>query len=303
MSQDELQDNEGFWGQAAVAAPKKKTPPRAVQSGPRDSEATTLVELAEPIFQYVCRVNRSGKKQALHDPSQVRADLKNLLTTAKLKAVAGQIPTAAQPLPQRWKQVEPVLVYFIDFMIRSGNLPFAGTWDDLAYEMYKEMAGDEKFFDLLDQALEDRSDMASERIAVFYTCIGLGFTGFYTGQPEYLRKKMLECSSRIRQFADSDAAAKICPEAYENVNTANLVESPQASLVGIVIALVGLIVVLFVASGYSYQSSQDSLRDVVRQMTDTLTNPTSLPNLPEYVAPANHDGPSADLQPTSALNR
>jgi cytochrome bd-type quinol oxidase subunit 1 len=44
----------------------------------------------------------------------------------------------------------------------------------------RQLAGDEKFFDLLEETLNDSSEDASERLAVYYTCLGLGFMGMYT---------------------------------------------------------------------------------------------------------------------------
>lgn len=212
----------------------------------------TLLELCDPLFQFVCRLNRSARKGARPDLDQVRDEV---------KAIFGQMRSTAANAPAlvaQYEKIELVLIFFVDFMIKSSALPNAGEWQELAYER-KELAGDEKFFDLLDETLADKSDAAGERLAVFYTCIGLGFTGWYTGQPEYLRRKMLECSTRIRAHVDSDHLAKLCPESYEHVNTSNLIEPPGSSLVGIGIALVGLVIVLFVANAYLYNSTSSEL--------------------------------------------
>jgi type VI protein secretion system component VasF len=116
---------------------------------------------------------------------------------------------------------------------------------------------------MLDETLKEPGDAAAERLVIYYVCIGLGFTGWYTGQPEYLRKKMLEISSRIRHVMDSDQVSKICPEAYEHVNTANLVEPPGRRLVGVGIVVVGLLLVVFAANVSLYLHSK-------RQMTAAL---------------------------------
>src|SRR3954467_3604824 len=212
----------------------------------------TLLELCDPLFQYICRFNRSARKGGHHDLHQVRQEVKAMLAEMKGKA-------AAQPgLSSQFEKIDTVLMFFVDFMIKSSAISNAGDWQELAFDR-KELAGDEKFFDLLEETLADRSEQASERLAIFYTCMGLGFTGWYTGQPEYLRKKMLECSTRIRSMIDTDQGSKICPESYENVDTSNLVQPPSASLVGIGIALVGLIVVLFIANAYMYHNSASEL--------------------------------------------
>jgi type VI secretion system protein ImpK len=212
----------------------------------------TLLELCDPLFQYICRFNRSARKGGHHDLHQVRAEVKAMLGDMANKA-------KSQPgLLGQFEKVELVLMFFVDFMVKSSPLHNAQEWQELAFDR-KELAGDEKFFDMLEETLADRSEPASERLSIYYTCMGLGFTGWYTGQPEYLRKKMLECSTRIRGLIDTDQSARICPESYEHVDTSNLVQPPSASVVGIGIALVGLVFVLFVANAYLYRSSSSEL--------------------------------------------
>jgi type VI protein secretion system component VasF len=182
----------------------------------------------------------------------VRARIRGLLDEARSRA-------GAQPgMAEQFGKVELALIYFADFMVKESRLPFAREWRELAHERNK-LAGDEEFFDILEETLADRSKEADARLCVLYTCLGLGFTGFYTGQPEYLRKKSMEISTRIRQYMDSDASAKICPEAYEHVDTSNLIEPPGRSLVGFGIALVGLIIVLFIANAFLYVDGSKSL--------------------------------------------
>jgi type VI protein secretion system component VasF len=137
----------------------------------------------------------------------------------------------------------------------------------MAYER-NELAGDEKFFDLLDETLSDPSQAATERLAVFYTCLGLGFTGWYTGQPEYLRKKQLEISARIRTQMDVDEGARICPEAYENVDTSDLIQPPGLKLAGIAIALVGMVIVVFVANFLLFSSASSGIQAYTKQIID-----------------------------------
>jgi type VI secretion system protein ImpK len=223
----------------------------------------TLLDLSEPLFQYICRFNRSARKGGHHDLAQVRAEVK--ATFAEMRTKANAQPGLAAQL----EKVELPLIFFVDFMIKNSGLSSASEWQELAFER-KELAGDEKFFDLLDETLADRGEQANERIAIFYTCMGLGFTGWYTGQREYLRKKMMECAGRIRGLIDTDQSARICPEAYENVDLSDLVEPPSASLVGIGIVLVGLALVLFIANVYLYRVSSQQLNDALNAIIATL---------------------------------
>lgn len=215
----------------------------------------TLVECCEPLFQYVCRLNRSARKGVSPEMAQVKADLKGLLAECKAKAAANRLGDA-------FDKVEIILLYFIDFMVRESKLTFARQWRDLAHERNK-LAGDEDFFDELDQTLKDPSDNATERLGVYYTCLGLGFTGWYTGQPEYLRKKQLEVASRLRGMMDADRSAKICPESYENVNTSDLVQPPARTLVAVAIVLIGLTATLFAANVALYLDKQGRMKDAL----------------------------------------
>jgi type IV/VI secretion system ImpK/VasF family protein len=219
----------------------------------------TLPELCEPLMQYICRLSRMARKGASATADDVRAQIKALLADMKSKAAA--IPG----MPQQFDKVELPLIFFADSMIRESALPFARQWRDLAQER-NELAGDEKFYDLLEETLADRSEAATERLQIFYTCLGLGFTGWYQGQPEYLRKKMMELFARIRSRGDADATGRLCPESYQNINTADLIQPPGRSLTMIGIALVGLIVVLFATNAYLYRSSSAEMRQSLNEI-------------------------------------
>ncbi len=211
----------------------------------------TLLDLSEPLFQYVCRLNRSARKGGNYEIAQVQADIKAMLAEARNKSVG-------ENLSDQWEKIELPLIFFCDFMIKESALPWAREWKELAFE-HQEMAGDEKFFDLLEETLKDRAPGANQRLAVYYTCIGIGFTGWYTSQPEYLRRKRKEIAARLQAGNQAADAARICADAYEKVDTRDLIEPPGTKLIGIGIALFGLIVVLFVAYGYLYHVRANEL--------------------------------------------
>jgi len=198
----------------------------------------TLVEICEPLLQYVCRLNRLGRKGGRGDFGVVRSEIKAIF--AEMRAKADATPGMVGP----YNDIELVLMFFVDSMILNSKL--GSSWKPLSGER-GELGFEEKFWDLLEEALKDPSDSATQRLAVFYDCVGLGFTGLYTGQPDVIKRKMLEISSRLRGQIDADQAARICPDAYESVDTRNLTQPPNRSLVGLVIAMVALTGVLLVA--------------------------------------------------------
>ncbi len=201
----------------------------------------TLVEICEPLFQYVCRLNRAGRKGGRQDQAIIRSELKAIFSEMRSKAEA--TPGMIGP----FDAVEPVLIFFTDSMILNSDMKFPQGWKPLSHER-GELAFEEKFWDILEDVLKDPSESATQRLAVFYNCIGLGFTGLYTGQPDYIRRKMLEISARLRGQIDADASARICPDAYENVDSRMLTTPAGRSLGGLVIVLV-VMSIAFVA-GY-----------------------------------------------------
>jgi type VI protein secretion system component VasF len=217
----------------------------------------TLAELCEPIFRKVCLLNRLGRKGgSTLNYDELRFEIEELFKDTQ---------KAAQSDPRlkvQWEKLELPLIFFVDSMISESGLTVAANWNQnrLAYQR-DELAGDEKFFDLLDETLTDPSNEATERLSIFYTCLGLGFTGWYSGQPEYLRGKMLDISHRIRSATDSDKTAKLCPEAYQNVDTRNLVEAPASKLGGIAIVFVGLCLTVLAVEIYLFRTASLSLTD------------------------------------------
>lgn len=224
----------------------------------------TLLETCEPVFQYACRLNRGVRKGVIAPAHQVRTEIKDLLEDTRLKA-------AAEPaVAEQFAKVEIILLYFLDAIVRNSRLPYASQWADLAAER-GQSAGDEDFFDQLDATLADNSESAAQRLTVFYTCMGLGFAGWYRGQPDHLRRKMSEIASRIRAGLDAERAARVCPEAYDNVNTADLVQPPARKLVGIGIVLAGLAVTVFIANIVLYRERRSDLvraLDAIKQASD-----------------------------------
>jgi type VI protein secretion system component VasF len=213
----------------------------------------TLLELTEPLFQYICRLNRLGRcagaaaqgdsafftKGATSAGSLKGISLDYHVVRAEIKAQFEDLMRKAgsdHRLEGQIKTMEMTLIFFVDSMISESALPFASQWNQnrLAYDR-NELAGDEKFFDLLEETMKDPSPDASERLAIYYSCIGLGFSGIYFNQPEYLRKTMLTIAPRIRDLMETDHSARICPDAYEGVDTRDLVQPPGSRMVLVVI--------------------------------------------------------------------
>lgn len=221
----------------------------------------TLPEVCEPLFQYVCRLNRSARKRVPLDAAHVRTEAKAIF--AQMKSAASADPV----LREQYERVEPALLVFLNTMIEKSRLPFASSWKRLGGDDGADPGGEERFFTMLEQTLAEPGEAAGQRLAIYYTCLGLGFTGPHAGRPEEQRRTMMTLGARIRPFMDADQSARICPEAYEKVDTRIIYEPPSRGLTGLAIALVIMTLALVAANIVSYRQAQlqldRSLREII----------------------------------------
>ena len=218
-----------------------------------------LSEVAEPIFQYVCRLNRSARLGVDMEPTAVRADLEELLGNAERAA-------ATDPrLADQWSRVELPVIYFIDFMIKESRLAFAADFRELAYDRDKQ-AGDQDFFILLDETLADSSEPATERLEVFFACMGLGFTGMYKLKPNDLKMRMQKVAARLRSRMDTEPNQRIVPEAYENVDTTVYTQPAGRGLLGLGIAVAVVAFAVVIGNAVTYVQSSRGLGESLRQI-------------------------------------
>jgi type IV/VI secretion system ImpK/VasF family protein len=190
-----------------------------------------LLELYEDIFQYICRLNRVVKTQVHPDFVRVRSEIKDLLEQTARNG------SSDVRLANQVKRLELPIIFFIDNLICTSRLKFAPQWAEkrLASER-NELAGDERFFDLLEADLKETSEEAAERLAVYYVCLGFGFTGMYVNQPDKVRSYTEQIFPRIRQWIDSDPSTKVSEEAYRHTDTRALTDPPNKKMILVVIA-------------------------------------------------------------------
>jgi type VI protein secretion system component VasF len=198
--------------------------------------------------------------------NKVRKDIARILSDMKAKA------SISAELATQYEKVELPLIFFIDFMIKESKLSFARDWLELGRER-NELAGDEKFFDLLEVELADPSDAATERLVIFYTCIGLGFTGIYAGQLQKIQRLILRISARISDMMDADENSYICPEVYENVDSRDFTKPPGKKLVGIGIAVIGLIFIWAIAYCYLFDKASDRVGKSLETIKELRVEP------------------------------
>ncbi len=217
-----------------------------------------LLESYENLFQYICRLNRAAKAQAQPEYVRVRSEIKDLLGEVSRNAAADV------RLLNQVQRLELCLIFFVDNLICTSRLKFAGQWAEnrLAKER-NELAGDERFFDFLDQDLKDTSEDAVERLAVYYACLGLGFMGMYQGQADQIRQYMEQIFPRIRQWVDNDPRTKISEEAYKFTDKRLLTEPPSNKIILVAVIFGFLSLCVLIVYYALYKNAVGKLSDSV----------------------------------------
>ncbi|QOI99985.1 MAG: DotU family type IV/VI secretion system protein [Phycisphaeraceae bacterium] len=219
----------------------------------------TLVEVCEPVFQYVCTLNRLGRAGGSVSAALVKEEAREAFRQAEQRA-------RTLGLSASFDAVRLPLACGVDGLIREGaaasrwSNEFRGLAEDLG-----EQAPDDRFFEALNAAMREPSGASTDRLAVFYMVLGLGYRG--GRDPADLRVKMREIAARARGMTEADTTGRVCPEAYESVDTRALTQPPARSLVGMVIALITMVAVLAGAYVYLYREQTRDLADSLRRVT------------------------------------
>jgi type VI protein secretion system component VasF len=154
---------------------------------------TSLEDICRPVFVAFCnywQLKQTGTPPAME---KFRTDIQSALREAKLQAVS------EPALTREYEQIERPLAFFIDFMVHEGKFPFSTNWRELGRN-YNELSGDEKFFNLLSEALADSK--AQNLIPLFYTMLGLGFEGAYAQDSAAIATTMRQCAARFPDELD-----------------------------------------------------------------------------------------------------
>jgi type IV/VI secretion system ImpK/VasF family protein len=215
----------------------------------------TLLELCEPLFLKICELNRMARSGQSQEFQEARAQLRELLDEIQQNATAnGKMATQARKLEQP-------LTFFVDSMIATSKLKFAPEWQQnrLAKEKFNILTGDSDFPRMLKETLDDTSDDAAERLAVFYVCLGLGFMGALVVQPAKVKEYMDQISPRIKHLMDVETKARLCPDAYNYLDTRNLIPPPTNRLVFVLILFIFLCLATVVACVGMYVNATGDL--------------------------------------------
>jgi len=228
----------------------------------------TLLDIYEELFQKLCDLNRASKSPPEKHPryDRVRGDLLELLEKAQQKAGSDV------RLQNQARALELPMMFFVDNIICGSRLAFKDQWSQnrLAVTLRNDFTGDSSFFDrFLEVDLHDATDDARERLAVYYCCLAVGFTGQYIGEPQKLRQYMDQIYPRLGPYMNRQTGSKLTEEAYKHTNTTVLTEPPSRMIVMIA---TGFIFLALTSVLFYYGLYQHAAQDVNKAISQILSS-------------------------------
>ncbi|MEI6605102.1 MAG: DotU family type IV/VI secretion system protein [Verrucomicrobiota bacterium] len=264
-----------FWGESAAMSDTPPASAAAAQYMPAAPPATKrpLLEHLQPLFLYVCEQHRLAKEAK---GGTVSFDTVKQTVLAKLAAVdnsAKQDPTLRQHLD---KLKEPIF-WYLDCTFGSPDNAFAfrQKWNDQRLADYGDdgnLSGDDAFFDELGKELanDPRDESSNERLAFYYTALGLGFTGRYFKRNAEHRKElqsyMQRLYPRVAKYMDADASGKITPETYRYTDKRDFVAPSRDKPMIFFAAFLLLLGSLLFGYIYWYMENTKDLREAVGRL-------------------------------------
>ncbi len=219
-----------------------------------------LLELCEPTFLYICKVNRIYRNGASLDVATIQADLADLREQIQTGLIHEDATLNAQ-----FESIELALIYFVDSMLVASGVT---EWNDcrIAVTEFNRRAGDNEFFDFLYDVESEVGDDADSKLAFYYCCIGLGFTGMYEDDIDHLHDIMRRLEPRVRRFMDRDVISRITPEAYSHNLEMNVSPDSVPRYLGLFVLAIGTIIAIIISVLYLYIDAFNGLSKVLSKI-------------------------------------
>lgn len=219
-----------------------------------------LLQLCEPTFLYICKVNRIYRNGGNLDLKRIQVDIADLRGEIQSKLIQED-----SMLNQQFESIELAYIYFIDSILVASGVT---EWNDerIAVNEFNRRAGDNEFFDLLYDAETEVGEEADSKLAFYYCCIGLGFTGMYEDDPKHLHDIMQRLEPRVRSFMDRDVISRITPEAYSHNLEMNVAPDTAPRYLGLLFLAIGTVVAITISILYLYIDTFSSLSKVLTKI-------------------------------------
>jgi type VI protein secretion system component VasF len=181
-----------------------------------------------------------------------------------------------QKLEWEFSRIERPLVFFIDYIVKEGPFQFKDEWRELGRN-YNELSGDEKFFDVFAESINDPE--CANPVMLFYLMLGLGFDGIYRSDPMYIKNCMKQINDRYPINFDIHSD----PIVVENFETRKKIQRWRHILsqlltvkTAIVLSLLFMAVCLLINLG-SFQNAARTYRQVLTSTAISTTPAIEMP--------------------------
>lgn len=237
----------------------------------------SLMEHLKPLFLCVCeqhRISKSAKNAVSFESAKQKV-------TEKID----EIDKAARHDPvlrQQFEKLRDPIYWYLDgtFSSPDNGFPFRQKWIEQRLADYGEdgsLSGDDAFFDELTKELQNdaNDENANERLAFYYTAIGLGFTGcFFKKSPDHRRELkdfMTRLYPRVARYVDTDATGKITPETYRFTDKRDFVAPSRDKPMIFFAAFILMLGTLLFGYVHWYLEKTENLRNRVQSLQSPST--------------------------------
>jgi len=225
---------------------------------------TELEKLCNPVFQCLCNYWQLSCVTSMTDREQFQSDIVGLMMEAGKKA------RKDPQLEREFTWMEKPLVFFIDYMVKEGRFPFRDDWRELSRN-YNELSGDEKFFDLLNDTLNN-PDLNNSFI-LFYIMLGLGFDGVYRYNRKYVEQCMLLCMEKATTDFDISSEPVLPPSIKKPFFKRQRKFTVRAAL----IAGAVFMIVCFIINIVVFANTTENYRTLLKQTSADASPQTHIP--------------------------
>jgi hypothetical protein len=235
------------------------------------------LEALDPLFLFICQQHRIAKEGRALSFQVVRDETERLVANIEDRSRRDPV------LQQQFERVRDPLLWYIDYWFgSSGEFPtLRDPWNQNRMGEYPDddeegsLAGDEAFYDKLEETLKSdaQDESANERLAFYYTSMGIGFTGLYfKAIPEHhqkLRDYMGRLYPRVRKYIDANPTSKVTPEAYNYTDKRDFIAPVRDRPLILLAAFLCLTMTIFTGYFYLYGNQKKGLETAVQSIQNT----------------------------------
>ncbi|MCL2271028.1 MAG: DotU family type IV/VI secretion system protein [Treponema sp.] len=225
---------------------------------------TDLEKLCNPVFQCLCNYWQLSCVTNMVDREQFQSDIVGLMMEARKKA------RKDPRLEREFIWLEKPLVFFIDYMVKEGRFAFRDDWRELSRN-YNELSGDEKFFDLLNETLNNPD--FDNSFVLFYIMLGLGFDGVYQYNRKYVEQCMLLCMEKATTDFDIGSEPVLPPV----IKKPFFKRQRKLTVRVVLIASAVFMLVCFIINIVSFANATENYRGLLKQTSSDASPQVHIP--------------------------